>query len=102
MTPGNRAERRLKPENCARNLSRPLSRARGVGTAGVGTRWRSLTGLPLRSSSMALRPEPPMSMESVTGPAMGFLALFLAPDFALCLGEADFAGLGAIRRNCNA
>ncbi len=51
---------------------------------------------------MALRPEPPMSMESVTGPAMGFLALFLAPDFALCLGEADFAGLGVIRRNCNA
>jgi len=33
----------------------------------VATRWRSLTGLPLASSSMALSPEPPMSMVMVMG-----------------------------------
>ena len=44
----------------------------GVGTVGVGTRCRSLTGLPAGSSSMALRPEPPMSMARVMGPT-GFL-----------------------------
>ena len=42
----------------------------GVGTAGVTTRWRSLTGLPVGSSSMALRPEPPISMVMVMGPGV--------------------------------
>jgi len=35
--------------------------------AGVTMRWRSLTGFPDALTSMALRPEPPMSMHMVTG-----------------------------------
>ena len=71
-------------------LVEPAEDGQGVGTAGVGTRWRSLMGLPLRSSSMALRPEPPMSMARVMGPA-GLPAGSLA-DW----GDLDFAGLGVI------
>jgi len=39
----------------------------GRGSGGVAMRRRWLTELPAASSSMALSPEPPMSMASVTG-----------------------------------
>jgi hypothetical protein len=45
---------------------------------------------------MALRPEPPMSMARVMGPA-GLPRLCLAD-----LGAAGFADLGVIRTNCTA
>ena len=67
MTPGNPTETRSKPGRRERSLPRPLRTARGVAISGVGRRWRSLTGLPAGSRSMALRPEPPMSMVRVTG-----------------------------------
>src|SRR5579859_831915 len=95
MTPGKPAETRSKLGSSARSLSSPLRTARGVGTLGVGTRWRSLTGLPLRSRSMALRPEPPMSMARVMGPAVGLPGIGFGGLEAL-----RFAGLGVIRRNC--
>jgi len=83
-------------------LVEALSTARGVGTAGVGTRWRSLMGFPSASRSMALRPEPPTSMERVMGPAnlpgiglanLGFSILrFGSHQEELYSGRAELCG----------
>jgi len=67
-TPGNPTETRSKRPMSFFSSSSASSTACGVGTSGVTTRWRSLTGAPLASSSMAFRPEPPMSMVMVIGP----------------------------------
>jgi hypothetical protein len=66
-TPGKPTETRSKPANCDRNVSSARNTALGVGTAGVTIRSLALMGLPRALSSMALIPDPPMSMESVTG-----------------------------------
>ena len=63
----NPADTRSKCAIILRNSSRPFSTAAGVGTSGVRTRWRSLTGRPLTSSSIAFSPEPPMSIVMVMG-----------------------------------
>jgi hypothetical protein len=47
---------------------------------------------------MALRPEPPMSMASVMGPAVDFAGRGLV----LLAGAVLISDSGVIRRNCNA
>ncbi len=59
---------------------------------GVATRCLSLTGLPAGSMSIALRPEPPMSMHMVMG--LDFR------DEALRAVEVGFAVFVLISRNC--
>src|SRR6185437_1856395 len=92
ITPGNPTETRSNAGRAFRNSTSPFRTALGVGTVGVTTRWRSLTGCPLASISIALSPEPPISMHMV----MGLEVL----DEAVCAAIEDLEGLAVISRNC--
>ena len=94
MTPGKPMETRSKSPHQLAQLVQAGEDGQGVGMAGVRTRWRSLTGLPAASRSMALRPEPPMSMDMVTGSADS--------GVAAGRGASEVEASSVIRTNCSA
>jgi hypothetical protein len=69
ITPGNPTETRSKSGTLTFNSSSALKIALVVAGSGVGTRSRSLIGLPSGLSACIFMPVPPISMASVIGPA---------------------------------
>src|ERR1700722_10258544 len=69
ITPGNPTDTRWKRGTLTLSSSRAARTASVVAGSGVGTRSRSLIGLPSGLSVCIFRPVPPISMASVIGPS---------------------------------
>jgi len=66
-TPGKPTDTRSNGPSDATSFSRLRRTALGVAGRGVGTRARSVKGAPRASRTIALRPVPPISIQSVRG-----------------------------------